>query len=58
MSAFVIRRTLFMIAKIPGVLLVVFAIVQFAPGGPVSRVIAKLSAGDGDATSAFRVESH
>jgi microcin C transport system permease protein len=58
MSAYIIRRILFMIPKILGVLLVLFVCVQFAPGGPVARVIAKLPAGDGDATSAVRVEPY
>jgi microcin C transport system permease protein len=58
MSAYIVRRILFTIPKIFGILLVLFVIVQFAPGGPVARVIAKLPANDGNATSVFRVEPY
>ncbi len=43
MSAYIIRRILFMIPTMLGIMLVAFVVVQFAPGGPVERVIAKLS---------------
>jgi ABC-type microcin C transport system permease subunit YejB len=39
MSAYIIRRVLFMIPKIFAILVAVFVIVQFAPGGPVARAI-------------------
>jgi microcin C transport system permease protein len=42
MIAYILRRLLLMIPTIFGVLLVSFIIVQFAPGGPVQRVIAQL----------------
>jgi microcin C transport system permease protein len=58
MSTYIIRRVLFMIPKIFAILAAVFVIVQFAPGGPVARVIAKLSANNGDTTSVFRVEPY
>jgi microcin C transport system permease protein len=58
MSAFIARRILFTIPKIFGIVLIVFVIVQFAPGGPVARFVAKLPANDGDATSVFRVEPY
>jgi microcin C transport system permease protein len=51
MSAYIIRRILFMIPTIFGIMLVSFVVVQFAPGGPVERVIAKLSGTDTGATS-------
>src|ERR1700748_3440963 len=51
MSAYIIRRILFMIPTIFGIMLVSFAVVQFAPGGPVERVIAQLSGTDTGATS-------
>jgi microcin C transport system permease protein len=51
MSAYIIRRILFMIPTIFGIMLVAFVVVQFAPGGPVEQVIAKLSGADTGATS-------
>jgi microcin C transport system permease protein len=51
MTAYVIRRILFMIPTLFGILLVAFVVVQFAPGGPVEQVIAKLSGSDTGATS-------
>src|SRR3569832_2160133 len=51
MSAYIIRRLLFMITTLFGILLVSFMIVQFAPGGPVERVIAQLSGSDTGASS-------
>src|SRR6267378_1554182 len=51
MSAYIIRRILFMIPTLFGIMLVSFAVIQFAPGGPVERVIAQLSGSDTGATS-------
>ena len=51
MTAYIIRRILFMIPTIVGIMLVSFVVVQFAPGGPVERVIAQLSGADTGATS-------
>jgi microcin C transport system permease protein len=51
MTAYIARRILFMIPTIFGIMLVSFAVVQFAPGGPVERVIAQLSGADTGATS-------
>jgi microcin C transport system permease protein len=51
MTAYIIRRLMFMIPTILGIMLVSFAVVQFAPGGPVERVIAKISGSDTGATS-------
>ena len=51
MSAYILRRILFMIPTLIGIMLVSFAVVQFAPGGPVERVIAQLSGADTGATS-------
>src|SRR5215469_3489798 len=51
MSAYIIRRILFMFPTLFGIMLVAFAVVQFAPGGPVERVIAQLSGADTGATS-------
>ena len=46
MAAYILRRILFMIPTIFGIMLVSFVVVQFAPGGPVERVIAQLSGTD------------
>ena len=51
MTAYIIRRLLLMIPTIFGIMLVSFVVVQFAPGGPVERVIAQLSGSDTGATS-------
>jgi microcin C transport system permease protein len=46
MSAYIARRLLLMIPTLLGILFVSFVVVQFAPGGPVERVIAQLSGAD------------
>ena len=46
MAAYIIRRLLLMVPTLLGILLVSFLVVQFAPGGPVERVIAQLSGSD------------
>src|SRR5512143_1392522 len=51
MSAYLARRILLMIPTLLGILFVSFVIVQFAPGGPVERVIAQLSGADTGGTS-------
>ena len=38
MGAYIARRLLLMIPTILGIMLISFAIVQFAPGGPVERI--------------------
>jgi len=51
MAAYILRRILLMIPTLLGILLVSFVVVQFAPGGPIERVIAQLSGNDVSATS-------
>jgi microcin C transport system permease protein len=51
MTAYLIRRILFFVPTLFGIMLVSFVVVQFAPGGPVERVIAQLSGTDTGATS-------
>src|SRR5262245_38354802 len=46
MSAYIIRRLLLMIPTLFGIMLVAFVVVQFAPGGPIERVLAALSGAD------------
>ncbi|KAB1074851.1 microcin C ABC transporter permease YejB [Methylobacterium planeticum] len=47
MLSYVLRRIALMIPTLFGIMLITFAIVQFAPGGPVERVLAQLQ-GQGD----------
>ena len=49
MLAYIIRRLLLIIPTLFGIMLVNFAIVQVAPGGPVDQVIAQLRGGEGGA---------
>src|SRR5262245_51000470 len=51
MAAYIARRILLMIPTMFGIRLVAFLVVQFAPGGPVERVLAQLSGQDTGATS-------
>ena len=51
MASYILRRVLLMIPTILGIMLISFLVVQFAPGGPVERVIAQLQGTDVSATS-------
>lgn len=51
MLAYIARRVLLMIPTLLGIMLISFVIVQFAPGGPVERIIAQLQGQDSGATS-------
>jgi microcin C transport system permease protein len=51
MIAYIARRLLLMVPTLLGILLVSFVVVQFAPGGPIERVIAQISGADTGATS-------
>src|SRR5579883_1549078 len=51
MAAYLVRRLLLMIPTLFGILLVAFVVVQFAPGGPIERVLAQMSGQDTGATS-------
>src|SRR6267154_1300894 len=53
MTAYIVRRVLLMIPTLFGLMLVSFMVVQFAPGGPVERIIAQLS-GSEAANSKYR----
>ena len=50
MGAYILRRILLIIPTILGIMAISFAVVQFAPGGPVEQVIAELS-GQGDSAT-------
>jgi microcin C transport system permease protein len=53
MTAYILRRVLLIIPTMFGIMLVTFVIVQFAPGGPVEKLIAQLTGTDTAATSMF-----
>jgi microcin C transport system permease protein len=51
MAAYIVRRLLLMIPTILGIMAISFLVVQFAPGGPVEQVIARLQGNDVSATA-------
>jgi len=51
MGAYLLKRILLIFPTLLGIMLISFAIIQFAPGGPVERVIAQISGTDVSATS-------
>lgn len=51
MGAYIVKRLLLMIPTLLGIMLISFAIIQFAPGGPVERVLAQLEGTDVGATA-------
>jgi microcin C transport system permease protein len=51
MGAYILRRLLLMIPTLLGILFVSFVVIQFAPGGPVERIIAQLTGADISATA-------
>jgi microcin C transport system permease protein len=53
MLAYIARRILLMVPTIFGIMLVSFIVVQFAPGGPVERIVAQLQGFEAGATSRF-----
>src|SRR5690606_29134087 len=53
MTAYIIRRLLLMVPTLVGIMLLNFVIVQFAPGGPIDRVVAQLQGQSIDATARF-----
>ena len=42
MLAYIVRRLLFIVPTLFGIMVINFAIIQFAPGGPVEQIIARL----------------
>jgi microcin C transport system permease protein len=51
MLAYIIRRLLLMIPTLIGIMVLNFAIVQFAPGGPIEQIIAEVTGTDAGTTS-------
>jgi len=50
MGAYILRRLLLMIPTLIGIMTITFMVVQFAPGGPIDKVISQLQGG-GDSAS-------
>ena len=46
MASYLLKRLLLIIPTLFGIMLISFAIIQFAPGGPVERMIAQLTGTD------------
>lgn len=53
MLAYIVRRLLLIIPTLLGIMIINFAVIQFAPGGPVEQVLAEMQGNASDATSAF-----
>ncbi|MBI1182382.1 MAG: microcin C ABC transporter permease YejB [Alphaproteobacteria bacterium] len=51
MAAYILRRLLLIIPTLFGILVINFAIVQVAPGGPVEQMIAQITGADAGATA-------
>ena len=51
MLAYIVRRLLLIIPTLLGIILLNFAIVQFAPGGPVEQMIARIQGTAVEATA-------
>lgn len=51
MASYIVRRLLLIVPTLLGIMLISFLVVQFAPGGPVERVIAQLQGMDVSATA-------
>jgi microcin C transport system permease protein len=51
MFAYIVRRLLLIIPTLFGIMVVNFAVIQFAPGGPIDLVIARIKGTDVDATA-------
>ncbi len=51
MAAYLLKRLLLIIPTLFGIMLISFTIIQFAPGGPVDRIIAQLTGHDSSIVS-------
>ena len=47
MFAYITRRVLLMIPTLLGIMVLNFAVIQFAPGGPIEQILAELSRTEG-----------
>ena len=53
MLAYILRRLLLIIPTLLGIMLINFTVIQFAPGGPVEKVLAEMRGNASDSTAAF-----
>ncbi|MBN9021626.1 MAG: microcin C ABC transporter permease YejB [Rhizobiales bacterium] len=53
MGAYILRRLLLIIPTMVGIMAISFLVVQFAPGGPIEKIIAQLQGTDVSATAAI-----
>ena len=53
MGTYLLKRLLLIFPTLFGIMVISFAIVQFAPGGPIERIIAQVSGTDVSATQRF-----
>src|SRR5262245_10835141 len=51
MATYLLKRILLIIPTLLGIMVISFAIVQFAPGGPIERIIAQVSGTEVSATA-------
>ena len=51
MASYILRRLLLMIPTLLGIMVVNFAVIQFAPGGPVEQLIAQITGQAADVTA-------
>ena len=56
MTYYILRRLLLILPTLFGILVINFVVIQFAPGGPVDRIIAELTHADVGATARFSGE--
>ena len=50
MAAYILRRLLLIIPTMLGIMAIAFLVIQFAPGGPVEKIIAELTGAAGGAS--------
>ena len=50
MLAYIVRRLLLIVPTLLGIMVINFAIVQLAPGGPIEQIIAEISGTDAGTT--------
>ena len=51
MLAYIIRRLLLIVPTLIGIMVINFAVIQFAPGGPIVQIVAQLTGNDVGATA-------
>ena len=51
-----LKRLLLMVPTLIGIMLISFAIIQFAPGGPIEQIIARIQGTGTDATEIYALD--